>query len=314
MSLRALAALACCAAAARGAIVGFSLDIEPAPGTPDAVAFVNVMAAYRGRLDAAGGGLVLSADAGTAWTQPAFNVTVNGTNKLLFEWIADLCDETVVMSYDRNASNLLARVAPFLAYADAQVARGLARRVVVGAAVAPPGAPQTWWQTANATELEALVASVDAALAAHASFARLYAVFYAATLFNSTHGGTDPVPPTVGERKALWYLDDDWVYDAAAQDAFLAFAAQQRVVLMYDAPHAGARPHIGASKADEAAYAAFVRRAGAQGVDVQFLSGLNDFDYDLAFIRATNGGGGRGGEGAPARGREGPGETRTQPS
>jgi len=277
--------------AARAAIVGFSLDIEPGPGTQDAVDFVNTMAAYRGLLDAAGGGLRLSADAGTAWTQPYYNLTVNGTNKILYQWIGDLCDESVVMSYDRNASNLLVRVTPFLEYADAQVARGLNRSVVVGVAIATPGSPATWWQTESATELESLIASVDPALVAHASFARQYAVFYAATLYNATNGGTDPLPPSIGERKALWYLDDDWVYDAQAQDAFFAFAAQQRVGLVYDAPHAGNRPHIGASKADEALYQAFVRRAGAQGIDVEFLSGLSNFAYDLAFIKEMNGGG-----------------------
>ena len=287
-----LAAAAACGGA-RAAIVGFSLDIEPGPGTPEAVGFVNTMAAYRALLDADGSGLVLSADAGTAWTGADFNVTVNGTNKLLYQWIADLCDQTVIMDYDRNASNLLVRAAPFLAYADAQVARGLRRSVVVGVAVAPPGAPATWWQTANVSELEALVAAVNPALTAHASFAREYAVFHAGTLFNATNGGTEPVPPvSIGERKALWYLVDAWVYDPSAQDAFLAFARQQKVGLVYDAPHAGSRPHIGADKGDEQLYRAFVQRAGAQGIDVQFLSGLSDFAYDLAFIKATNGSGG----------------------
>ena len=289
-SLVSLAVLAAALRASRAAIVGFSLDIEPGPGTQDAVDFVNVMAAYRGLLDApSGAGLVLSADAGTAWTAPSFNVTVNGTNRLLFQWIADLCDESVIMDYDRNATTLLLRAAPFLAYADAQVASGLKKSVVVGVAVATPGAPPTWWQTADPAELEALVARVDPALTAHPSFARRYAVFHAGTLWNATGNGTAPLPPGIGERKALWYLLDEWVYDSAAQDAFLAFAKQQRVDLVYDAPHAGARPHIGASKADEALYAAFVRRAGAQGIDFEFLSGLSDFEYDLAFLRATNG-------------------------
>jgi hypothetical protein len=282
--------LAALAAVARGAVVGFSLDIEPGPGTQDAVDFVNTMAVYRGLLDADGGGLRLSADAGTAWTQSYYNVSVNGTNKILYEWIADLCDETVVMSYDRNATNLLVRVGPYLAYADAQVARGLNRSVVVGVAIATPGSPQTWWQTQSSTELEALIASVDSALSGHASFARKYAVFFAATLFNATNGGADPLPPSIGERKALWYVDDEWVYSAQAQDAFFAFAVQQKVGLLYDAPHAGSRPHIGASKSDEALYQAFVRRADEQGIDVEFLSGLSDFAYDLAFIKATNGG------------------------
>ena len=278
--------LAAALAAARGArarVVGFSLDIEP-PAGPESAAFVAVMAEYRWRLAAAGGGLLLSADAGTAWTAQDYLTSVNGTTKLLSEWLIDLCDEAVLMDYDRNATNLLLRAEPYLAYADARPGRA----VVVGVAVATPGSAPTWGQTADPAELEALIASVDPALRAHASFRSprpRYAVFFAQTLLNATRAAPAPVG---SEAKTLWYLDDSWVYDAAAQAEFFAFARAQHVVAVYDAPHAGNRPHIGASPADQALYVAFLKRADAQGIDVQFLSGLADLDGDLAFIRSVN--------------------------
>ena len=109
-------AFSCYVPSVSPAIVGFSLDIEPNEG-PDSVAFVNTMAAWRAAL--AGTGMLLSADAGTAWSTPAYqNTTVNGTTKLLSEWLVDICDEAILMSYDRNATRLLERVLPYLTYAD----------------------------------------------------------------------------------------------------------------------------------------------------------------------------------------------------
>ena len=80
-------------------ITGFSLDIEPPAGN-ESVAFVAVLAEFRWRLS--GTGLKLSADAGTAWAAPAYLTTVNGTSKVLAEWLVDICNETIVMSYDRQ--------------------------------------------------------------------------------------------------------------------------------------------------------------------------------------------------------------------
>jgi hypothetical protein len=272
--------------AALSAITGFSLDIEPSANSTDEVAFINTMAQYRSLLG--GTGLILSADAGTAWvTSPLWNVTVNGTDKCLFEWVVDLCNETIIMDYDRNSTNLLVRAAPYLAYADARVAEGLNKSITVGVAIAPPGAPSTWWQTASLAELTALVHAANPSLESHASFSSRFAIFYASTLFNSSQAAPCPAC-SFTEPRALWYVDDDWVYDAGAQSAFFDFACAQHVVQLYDAPHAGSRPHIGANPADEALYRSFVEAAGTRGIDVQFMSGLNDFDYDMAFIRSVN--------------------------
>ena len=267
---------------ARARVVGFSLDIEP-PAGPESAAFVAVMAEYRWRL--AGSGLLLSADAGTAWTGADYATTVNGTTKLLSQWLVDLCDESVLMDYDRNASNLLVRAEPYLDYADARPGHA----VVVGVAVATPGAAPTWWQTASAAELEALIAAVDPALRAHPSFNSprpRYAVFFAQTLWNATRAA--PAPLIANETKTLWYLDDDWVYNETARADFFAFCRAQNVVAVYDAPHAGNRPHIGAAPADQALYVDFIHLADAAGIDVQFLSGLQSFDFDMAFIKSVN--------------------------
>jgi hypothetical protein len=263
-------------------ITGFSLDIEPPAGN-ESVAFVEYLAEFRWRL--AGTGLKLSADAGTSWTSSDYMTTVNGTSKTLGEWLVDLCNETVVMSYDRNASNLLLRVGPFLGYADAY---GGVKNVTVGTAIATPGSAPTWWQTQSPAELEALIASVDSSLRTHASFKGRYAVFFAATLFNASSGGGPPPGSGIGEEKSLWYLDDDWVYDETSRAAFFAFAAAQNVREVYDAPHAGSRPHIGANATDQSLYADFVHLADAQGIDIQFMSGLNTLAFDLAFISSVN--------------------------
>jgi len=284
LALRFLAALLCAAPCARARIIGFSLDIEPPAGS-ESVALVNTLAAWRAALSASGTGLRLSADAGTAWTAAAYETTVNGTTKTLGEWLVDLCDETIIMSYDRNATNLLLRVEPFLQYAAARGAAG-AGAITVGAAVSSPGDAEAWWRTANASELEALIAAVDGALQRRPQFSGRYAIFYGETLYNATLAA--PAPSSIGERKALWYVSDSSIYDAAAREAFFAFAAQQRVVQLYDAPHAGARPHIGANASDEALSAQFYQRCDAAGIDVQFMSGLNTLAYDLAFIEKVN--------------------------
>lgn len=112
------------------------------------------------------------------------------------------------------------------------------------------------------------------------------------------------------------------VYNSTAQAAFFDFACLQHVIQVYDAPHAGNRPHsesrrvalvesnelttqnasfpcghhpttlhllaVGANPADEAMYRSFVEAAGSRGIDVQFLSGLNDFEYDMQFIASVN--------------------------
>ena len=259
-----------------GAVIGFSLDIEPSVGA-QSVAFVNTLAAWRTALQPTG--LLLSVDAGTAWSSsPDWVTTVNGTSKLLSEWLVDLSDEAILMDYDRNASKLLARALPYLSYADR---RGKA--VTVGLALAPPGAASTWWQCADLVELEALVASVHPALAQHASFTQRYALFHAGTLWNSSTANVT----LVNEEKTLWYLVDDWIYNASARQDFLALAARQRIVQVYDAPHAGSRPHIGASASDEALYRSFVQITHAQGIDIQFMSGLANLPQDLAFIKST---------------------------
>ena len=275
-----LALLAATAPLVAPRVIGFSLDIEPPAGN-ESVAFVNVMAEYRWRL--AGTGLRLSADAGTAWTAPEYETTVNGTMRTLAQWLVVLCDEAILMVYDRNATNLLVRAEPYLTYAD-----GLSGKLItVGVAIATPGSPPTWWQTANTSELEDLIATVDEPLRQHVSFTARYAVFFGATLANASAAERSP-PPTINETKTLWYLDDDWVYDAAAQKAFFNFAAAQNIVEVYDAPHAGSRPHIGANAVDQAAYAEFIKIAHGRGIDVQFLSGLATLAGDLEFIQTVN--------------------------
>lgn len=276
MRLLPLLALSILRAGAR--ITGFSLDIEPPPGSAS-VDFVNEMAAWRSRLD--GTGLRLSADAGTAWSGANYATTVNGSTKLLSEWLVDLCDEAILMDYDRNASNLLVRAEPYLAYADGRPGKA----VTVGVAIAPPGTPAAWWQTANVSELEALIASVDAPLRRHRSFTEKYAVFFAETLFNATKAAESLEAASTGEMKSLWYVADEWIYDGAAQSAFFDFARAQRVVELYDAPHAGDRPHIGANATDEALSAEFYRLCDARGISVQFMSGLNTLEEDLRFIQ-----------------------------
>jgi hypothetical protein len=280
----ALAALALFLRPSLARVTGFSLDIEPSPGD-ESVAFVNVMAEYRRLLT--GTGLILSADAGTAWSAaPTYLTTVNGSTKLLSDWLVDLCDEAIVMSYDRNASNLVARVEPYLAHADTVPGRS----VVAGAAIASPGSPSTWWQTASVAELERVIADADEALRAHPSFGSRprYAIFFAQTLLNASLAA--PAPALINETKTLWYLSDAWVYDNSSRADFFAFAREQNVATVYDAPHAGNRPHIGASPADQAAYVDFLHRADALGIDVQFLSGLSSFEFDLAFIKSVNAG------------------------
>lgn len=265
----------------RARITGFSLDVEPPQGE-QSVAFVNLLAEFKWRLR--GTNLSLSADAGTAWMGAGWETLVNGTSKLLGAWLVDLCDEAILMDYDRNESNLIARAAPYLSYADARP--GKAKAVTVGVAIASPGAaPPTWWQCESVAELEALIASVDGALSAHASFSHRYAVFFAATLYNAS--GAAPAPPGP-ETKTLWYLDDEWIYNLAARDAFFAFAQAQHVVEVYDAQHAGDRPHIGANATDTALYADFIKKADALGIDVQFMSGLDTLEQDLAFIASVN--------------------------
>jgi len=267
----------------RGAVVGFSVDIEPPAGSTDEVAYINTMALYQSLL--AGTGLTLSADAGTAWVTPEWNVTVNGTNKLLYEWVVDLCNETIIMDYDRNASNLLVRAAPYLSYTDGLVAQGANKAVTVGVAISSPGETPTWWQTQSVAEMEAVIAAAKPALEAHPSFSHRFAVFFAQTLFNSSRAAPCHSCSFL-ENKTLWYLADEWVYDAVAQASFFEFAQEQRVVQVYDAPHAGNRPHIGGSPADEELYRAFVRAADVRGIDLQFMSGPAAFATDLAFIRS----------------------------
>jgi len=261
-------------------IVGFSLDIEPSAGN-ESVAFVNQMVEWRDRLT--GTDLILSADAGTAWSDPStYETTVNGTTKLLSEWLVDLCNETIIMSYDRNASNLIVRVTPYLSYAD----KFPNKAVVVGAAIATPGTPPTWWQTQTVAELEQVIASVDDELQTHPSFSKKYAIFFGDTLMNATLA--NPAKSIINETKTLWYLNDDWVYNNISRTNFFEFAKAQNVVAVYDAPHAGNRPHIGANKTDQAYYVDFVHLADSFGIDIQFMSGLNDFDFDIEFIRSVN--------------------------
>lgn len=260
-------------------ILGFTIDVEPNFG-PESVAFVNELAAWRAAL--AGTGLSISADAGTAWSAaPDWVTTVNGTSKLLSEWLVDLTDEAILMDYDREGVRLLARAEPYLAYADGTKGKA----VTVGLALNVPNAPSTWWQTANLTELEALVAETLPALARHTSFSGRIALFHAGTLWNSSTANVT----LVNEPKALWYLLDDWVYNTTARAEFFALAARQHIVQVYDAPHAGARPHIGAAPADEEMYREFVRTADTLGIDVQFFSGLQNIPQDIAFIRSTEG-------------------------
>jgi hypothetical protein len=266
---------------AHARIVGFSLDIEPSAGN-ESIAFVNEMKEWHDRLSNTG--LLLSADAGTAWSDPSvYETTVNGTTKLLSEWLVDLCNETIIMSYDRNASNLIVRVTPYLSYAD----NFSDKSVTVGAAIATPGTPQTWWQTQTVAELETVIADVDHELQKHSSFSRKYAIFFADTLFNASLA--NPAKSIINETKTLWYLNDEWVYNNQSRTDFFEFAKAQNVVAVYDAPHAGNRPHIGADKTDQAYYVDFIHLADSYGIDIQFMSGLNDFDFDMEFIKSVNG-------------------------
>jgi hypothetical protein len=261
-------------------ITGFSLDIEPSAGN-DSIAFVNVMAQYRSLLTNTD--LLLSADAGTAWSDPSiYETTVNGTTKLLSEWLIDLCNETIIMSYDRNATNLLVRVTPYLDYAD----KIPNRSVIVGAAIATPGSTPTWWQTQTVKELEEVIASVDSELQGHSSFSKKYAIFYGETLLNATNAF--PYKSIINETKTLWYISDKWVYDNTSRSNFFSFAKNQNVVTLYDAPHAGNRPHIGANKNDQQMYVDFINIAHTLGIDIQFMSGLNDFETDIEFIKSVN--------------------------
>lgn len=196
------------ARSALGAITGFSLDIEPSSNSSQEVDFINTMAQYQALLS--GTGLTLSADAGTAWVAPpVWNVTVNGTSRVLSDWVVTLTNETIIMDYDRNATNLLVRAAPYLDYADALVQQGIPRNVTVGVAIASPGSQPTWWQTQSVDELESLITAVDPSLSTHPSFSRRYAIFTSDSLFNASSEAPCPTC-SYAEQKTLWYLDDSW--------------------------------------------------------------------------------------------------------
>jgi hypothetical protein len=78
------------------------------------------------------------------------------------------------------------------------------------------------------------------------------------------------------------------VYDNTSRSNFFSFAKNQNAVTLYDAPHAGNRPHIGANKNDQQMYVDFINIAHTLGIDIQFMSGLNDFETDIEFIKSVN--------------------------
>ncbi len=96
-----------------------------------------------------GTGMVLSVDAGTAWSCPpgattCFNITFHNKTQSVAAHVVDLADVTVVMDYDREPSNVLRRALPYLMHAQ-NVQKD--RSIVIGLAISELGQKPEWWQT-----------------------------------------------------------------------------------------------------------------------------------------------------------------------
>ena len=229
--------------------------------------------------------LTLTVDAGTAWTCPTartgcFNLTYRGKTQSVAEHVIDLADAVVLMDYDRNHSNVVKRAADFLTYADT---KGVP--VTVGLAIAgPPYASAAAWQTRNETELSAVMAASQPALAQHTSFSG-FAVFFGQTWRNNSGAAGDDLPWPKGT--GVWYVNHDMILNASRRVEWLRWAQSRGIGAAYIAPHAGntaliSIPGVEGSAADDAKFCDFIHEAEAAGIDVQLLSTPA---LDIAFIR-----------------------------
>ena len=226
--------------------------------------------------------LSLSVDAGT-WSvcppgsppAPApsscFNLTYRGASKSIAEHIVDVADRAVLMDYDTKAQHALGRAAPFLRYADSI---GKERSVVVGLAVAPPGAAPTWWQTKDELELQQLMAELRPALSRHRSFGG-FSVFDSTTWAQSS--AAHPAPPgTAFHPTGAWYADHAMVLNRTRRGTWLAWAKSRALDRLFIAAHASNTalipvPGIEGSAAAAQEFCHFIQQAEAHGISIELL-------------------------------------------
>lgn len=124
-----------------GKFVGFTIDVETCSGlgnkTQQAVVcqeYFTLLSNWSYFIQEQDPSLLLSVDAGTAWACPpatstvntphqlaqdtCFNITYNNKTASVAEHVIDLCNQTVIMDYDQNATNAYLRALPYLQYAN----------------------------------------------------------------------------------------------------------------------------------------------------------------------------------------------------
>lgn len=242
-----------------------------------------------------GAPLTVSVDTGVAWLCPAgatncLNMTWAGASKSVGEHVVDLADEVLLMDYRRDAAAVLAAATPFLRYADGSSGRTVVRvGVAVAAPPAPGGAPPASWQTRDESELLALLAATEPALAAHRSFGG-FAVFTGGNWRAQAAVGP-PLASPPAAKSGVWYMEHKVALNLTLRAEWLAWAAERSVDAVYVAPHAGqdaliSIPGVEGSPENDKLFCDFIWLAHAQGVDVQLLSSPAT---DLPFIRNCTG-------------------------
>jgi hypothetical protein len=298
MRLLALSTLVASVQLVTGRITGFHVDDESCSGlimnnkTDQKIkcaVYFNSLANLSAALahyssDLKGPSLTLTVDAGTAWSCPGgqvgcFNLTFNGTTKSVAEHVVDLSDGVVLMDYNRNASNVLQRAAPYLAYADS-----VGGAVSVGLSIAGSPESAASWQTRSEQELAGLMANSMPALATHRSFTG-FSVFIGQTW--QTNSG--PVGDALAwpDNTGIWYVDHKLVLNETRRAQWLAWAKSRHIGVVYIAPHAGSTALISipgkeGSVSNDIKFCDFIHQAEEEGIDVQLLS---DPEVDINFIR-----------------------------
>lgn len=225
------------------------------------------------------GRLSLAVDAGTWMSCPTpgptcFHITFGNKTQSVARHVIDIADTVQLMDYTPEPTQVLARAEPFLSYADSIKKEN---SVVVGLTIAPGSESPQWYQTANESQLQMLMATLQPKLENHLSF-RGFAVFDSRAWMQNAASKPRALP-NKAMPTAVWGMgrSNAVALNESQRADFLSFAKTRRIHTAYVCPHCSnidliPIPGIEGSAAVAKMFCDFILLADAQGLDLMLDS------------------------------------------